>query len=126
MTPSQSVTVRDCERAQTSWFVTRAELLGGEVWQDERTFRPPHRRPVGVVFQEAGLLPHLSVRRNLLYGARRTSANPTAGLQDTIDSYGTIIAASDPAITSVPVNAPTATNNLSLTLENGTSSVLHS
>jgi molybdate transport system ATP-binding protein len=63
-------------------------VVDGEVWQDERTFRPPHRRPVGVVFQEAGLLPHLSVRRNLLYGARRASANPTAGLQDTIDLLG--------------------------------------
>lgn len=31
---------------------------------------PPHRRRVGFVFQEARLLPHLSVRQNLLYGHR--------------------------------------------------------
>jgi molybdate transport system ATP-binding protein len=31
-------------------------------------FLPPHRRRVGYVFQDALLFPHLSVRRNLLYG----------------------------------------------------------
>jgi molybdate transport system ATP-binding protein len=29
---------------------------------------PPHRRQVGLVFQDAQLFPHLSVRQNLLYG----------------------------------------------------------
>jgi molybdate transport system ATP-binding protein len=48
--------------------------VAGEVWQDERRFLAPHRRPVGVVFQEASLLSHLSVRGNLLYGARRADA----------------------------------------------------
>ncbi|WP_319588830.1 molybdenum ABC transporter ATP-binding protein [uncultured Desulfobulbus sp.] len=33
---------------------------------------PPEKRRVGVVFQHAHLFPHLSVRRNLLYGWRRT------------------------------------------------------
>ncbi|MEM7173373.1 MAG: molybdenum ABC transporter ATP-binding protein, partial [Pseudomonadota bacterium] len=32
----------------------------------------PDKRRIGYVFQEARLLPHLSVRRNLLYGYRRT------------------------------------------------------
>jgi molybdate transport system ATP-binding protein len=62
--------------------------VGGEVWQDERRFVPPHRRPVGVVFQEASLLSHLSVRDNLLYGARRTSAKADVGFDDTIDLLG--------------------------------------
>ncbi|MCJ2084956.1 molybdenum ABC transporter ATP-binding protein [Methylobacterium sp. E-005] len=33
-----------------------------------RLFQPPHRRRVGVVFQDARLFPHLSVRTNLAYG----------------------------------------------------------
>jgi molybdate transport system ATP-binding protein len=33
---------------------------------------PPEKRRVGVVFQHAHLFPHLSVRRNMLYGWRRT------------------------------------------------------
>jgi molybdate transport system ATP-binding protein len=44
--------------------------VDGDVWQDSASFRPTHRRPIGYVFQEASLFPHLSVRGNLLYGAR--------------------------------------------------------
>ncbi len=33
---------------------------------------PPEKRRIGVVFQHAHLFPHMSVRRNLLYGWRRT------------------------------------------------------
>ncbi|ADW16426.1 molybdate ABC transporter, ATPase subunit [Desulfobulbus propionicus DSM 2032] len=33
---------------------------------------PPEQRRIGVVFQHAHLFPHMSVRRNLLYGWRRT------------------------------------------------------
>lgn len=45
--------------------------IDGEVWQDRSTFRKAHQRPVGYVFQEASLFPHLSVMDNLLYGAPR-------------------------------------------------------
>ena len=63
-------------------------VVDGAVWQDERAFLPPHRRPVGVVFQEASLLGHLSVRGNLAYGARRTSAKADVGLDDAVDLLG--------------------------------------
>ncbi|MEN3791549.1 molybdenum ABC transporter ATP-binding protein [Fulvimarina sp. MAC3] len=53
-------------------------VVGADIWQDEKTFRPPHKRAAGYVFQEASLFPHLSVRKNLAFGARRTSA----GLDD--------------------------------------------
>ena len=45
--------------------------IAGDIWQDKTFFKLPHQRPVGYVFQEASLFPHLSVRRNLLYGAPR-------------------------------------------------------
>jgi molybdate transport system ATP-binding protein len=45
--------------------------INGELWQDARKFVPTHQRPLGYVFQEASLFPHLSVRRNLEYGWRR-------------------------------------------------------
>ena len=63
-------------------------VVAGEVWQDGRTFVAPHRRPVGVVFQEASLLAHLSVRGNLFYGAKRTSAKAEVSLDDTVDLLG--------------------------------------
>ncbi|HMD59490.1 MAG TPA: molybdenum ABC transporter ATP-binding protein [Steroidobacteraceae bacterium] len=45
--------------------------LNGEVWQDEHHFLPPHRRPLGYVFQESNLFPHLNARGNLEFGLRR-------------------------------------------------------
>ena len=46
--------------------------VGGRSWQDDpHTWVPTHQRPVGMVFQEASLLPHLSVRGNLAYGLKR-------------------------------------------------------
>ena len=44
--------------------------IAGDVWQDrDGSFVPTHKRPLGYVFQEASLFPHLSVRKNLLFGA---------------------------------------------------------
>lgn len=58
------------ERAGRGQLVFR-----GQVWQDEQSFLPVHRRPLGYVFQEASLFPHLSVIGNLRYGQRRSRAN---------------------------------------------------
>lgn len=52
--------------------------VGDAVWQDARSFVPTERRRVGYVFQGANLLPHLSVRGNLAYAAKRAPAGPFA------------------------------------------------
>jgi len=63
--------------------------INGEVWQDGRTFTPPHRRPIGYVFQEASLFPHMSVRDNLLYGFKRAKADrPAVAFDDVVDLLG--------------------------------------
>lgn len=64
--------------------------IDGDVWQAGDMFRPPHRRPVGYVFQEASLFPHLSVRRNLLFGAsrRNDASNPLLSLDDVVRLLG--------------------------------------
>ncbi|MNJ07545.1 Sulfate/thiosulfate import ATP-binding protein CysA [compost metagenome] len=50
--------------------------VNGQVWQDSRRkhFLAPHLRPIGYVFQEASLFPHLSVQGNLTFGWRRIDA----------------------------------------------------
>ena len=50
-------------------------VFKGEVWQDSGRglCLPPHRRPMGYVFQKASLFPPLSVRRHLDYGRRRAA-----------------------------------------------------
>ncbi|MCX7175924.1 MAG: molybdenum ABC transporter ATP-binding protein [Proteobacteria bacterium] len=55
---------------------TRGRLVvNGEIWQDDDSFLPTHRRHLGYVFQDAGLFSHLSVRRNLEYGRSRVPAS---------------------------------------------------
>lgn len=56
-------------------------ILGRDAWQDETRFVPVHKRPIGYVFQEASLFPHLSVKGNLRYGLRRALK---AGAAETI------------------------------------------
>jgi molybdate transport system ATP-binding protein len=54
--------------------------VNGSVWQDGSFFLPTHRRSLGYVFQEGALFPHLTVKKNLEYGAKRAvkrSANPS-------------------------------------------------
>lgn len=54
-------------------------VFKGEIWQDETRWRPTFQRPLGYVFQEASLFPHLSVLGNLEFGRKRVStATPTA------------------------------------------------
>ncbi|MEX1163341.1 MAG: ABC transporter ATP-binding protein [Nitriliruptor sp.] len=43
-------------------------VIDGRIVADHRTSVPPEKRPVGLVFQDYALFPHLSVARNVAYG----------------------------------------------------------
>ncbi|RBW49053.1 molybdenum ABC transporter ATP-binding protein [Marinobacter sp. F3R11] len=45
--------------------------VNGDEWQNKSVSRPVHQRPLAYVFQETSLFPHLSVKRNLMYGYQR-------------------------------------------------------
>jgi len=65
--------------------------VDGDIWQDEATFRKTYQRPIGYVFQEASLFSHLTVKRNLLYGApnhARTTSHHGIGFDEVIELLG--------------------------------------
>lgn len=63
--------------------------VNGEVWQDDRIFLPTHKRPLGYVFQEASLFPHLTARGNLEYGMKRVgNAMDGAALEQAVALLG--------------------------------------
>lgn len=64
----------------------RIEMNGAPLSDAETNyFVPPEKRGFGVVFQEARLFPHLSVKANLLYGA---PDKKTAALDEIVDLLG--------------------------------------
>jgi len=70
--------------------------INSEIWQDDELrprhgsghWLPTHQRPLGYVFQEASLFPHLTVLGNLRYGLRRTVAAHRQGLDQAIALLG--------------------------------------
>ncbi len=55
--------------------LTRAQgyaKLHHQIWQSADTFMPVHQRRIGMVFQDAALLPHLTVQGNLDYARKRS------------------------------------------------------
>lgn len=69
----------------------------GETWQDEArgVFLPTHRRALGVVFQEASLFPHLTVKGNLDYGMKRAGVTAAAANRDALCALLDIAALAD-------------------------------
>ncbi|TYL47200.1 molybdenum ABC transporter ATP-binding protein [Marinomonas sp. IMCC 4694] len=45
--------------------------LNGEIWQQPGYFRPAHKRPIGYVFQDANLFPHLTAGENIQFAIKR-------------------------------------------------------
>src|SRR5215467_1621292 len=64
--------------------------IAGEVWQDRNgAFVPTHKRALGYVFQEASLFPHMSVRKNLLFGAPKQELDgPIIDFDEVVDLLG--------------------------------------
>tara|TARA_B100000745_G_C20154332_1_gene395611 strand:+ start:6010 stop:7143 length:1134 start_codon:yes stop_codon:yes gene_type:complete len=52
----------------------------GQCWQSDNQFIPAYKRPIGYVFQEASLFPHLSAQANLNYAIKR-AGQPQASKQ---------------------------------------------
>ena len=50
-------------------------LDGQPVWHEGKNV-PPDKRPVGIVFQEGALFPHMTVEQNVGYGLKRGAARP--------------------------------------------------
>ncbi len=48
-------------------------IVNGEVWQDQNISLPVHKRPLGYVFQEASLFPHLTAQGNIDYAIKRSN-----------------------------------------------------
>lgn len=71
------------ERARTGFLSFK-----GEVWQNQSLFLPVHRRPLGYVFQEASLFPHLSVLKNLRYGQSRSKHEQKVSLEQAVELLG--------------------------------------
>jgi molybdate transport system ATP-binding protein len=71
------------EYAPQGWLT-----VDGYVWQDGETWLPTHRRPIGFVFQEACLFPHLTVLGNLEYGMRRSKGERRVSLDHAITLLG--------------------------------------
>ncbi len=59
-------------------------VFEGQAWQGPGVFVAPHRRPIGFVFQDGALLPHLSVRGNLDYALRRASGPVRTSLDEAV------------------------------------------
>lgn len=63
-------------------------VFKGQTWQDTKTWLPTHQRPIGYVFQEASLFPHLSILGNLQYGQKRSDGAGRVGLEQAIELLG--------------------------------------
>lgn len=66
--------------------------FGGRVLVDteRHVAMPPRSRGIGYAPQDAALFPHMSVRQNVLYGARRAAATPLEPVMEMLEVAGLI------------------------------------
>lgn len=70
--------------AGLNWFSGKVEI-GNECWQNETGFVPVYKRPLGYVFQEASLFPHLSVRKNLTFAMAKGENNLSPTFDEVVE-----------------------------------------
>lgn len=58
--------------------------VNGETWQSDTIFVPTHKRPLGYVFQESSLFPHLTAQGNLTYAIKRSGARDSTELYERV------------------------------------------
>jgi molybdate transport system ATP-binding protein len=63
--------------------------VSGTIWQDGNHFVPVHKRPLGVVFQQASLFSHLDVMENIEFGRKQAGLpmgnNETSSIIEMLD-----------------------------------------
>jgi molybdate transport system ATP-binding protein len=59
--------------------------IGGKVWQAAEVFSPPHKRSLGYVFQENGLLPNMNVLQNLNFALQKNQLGADSSLSEAIE-----------------------------------------
>jgi len=63
-------------------------MLGGEVLADARRNPPPEARPVGLVFQDGALFPHMTIAANVGFGLPRARRVDVQGWLDSVGLAG--------------------------------------
>ncbi len=64
--------------------------LDGVILADEKRSPPPEQRPIGLVFQENALFPHMTIAKNIAFGVRDKQSAPSrvASLLKQVDLEG--------------------------------------
>ena len=66
--------------------------IGGDLWLDteKKVFVPTWKRPLGYVFQEASLFPHMTARENLEFGLKYGRASRGGGnrMEEAVELLG--------------------------------------
>ncbi len=62
--------------------------LGGDLLADSATNPPPEERPVGLVFQDGALFPHMTIARNVGFGLNRSEQGTVDGWLDMVGLAG--------------------------------------
>jgi iron(III) transport system ATP-binding protein len=63
-------------------------LLNGAALAGRGLFTPPEKRPIGVVFQDYVLFPHLTVKENIRFGADKTMKGVRGRIAALLDAFG--------------------------------------